>query len=335
MKLNKKIKILVNYVLGPLLLAWLSYSLYNQVSRQPDLTKAWDQVKQTPLSQVTTSLALVFLLMLLNWLIETWKWQMAVRSVQSISLFKAFKAVLSGVSFSATTPNRMGEYAGRVLFLDEGNRLRSIALTIVCSMSQLIVTILMGSLGLLALMDKMAGSGFVSGSDSRLWIRVFLYGSLIILAIMLLIYFRLSVLSKLAEKIPWLNKHLYLVHDLEEVKNDLLIRLLLLSFVRFIVFCLQYWILFRLFNTDVNWFDSLLAISVVFLIFAVIPSFAIAELGIKGEVTWRLMQLFTTNALGVALTVASVWFINLVLPAIAGSLLIAGVRLFKKKEYGN
>jgi hypothetical protein len=35
------------------------------------------------------------------------------------------------------------------------------------------------------------------------------------------------------------------------------------------------------------------------------------------------------------MTIAAIWFINLILPAIAGSLLIAGVRLFKKKELQN
>ena len=47
----------------------------------------------------------------------------------------------SGVSFSVTTPNRSGEYLGRVLYMDEGNRLRVISLTILGSISQLIVTI--------------------------------------------------------------------------------------------------------------------------------------------------------------------------------------------------
>lgn len=330
MILKKKIKILVNYVLGPLLFIWLSYSLYNQVNKQQDLPKAWEQIKQTPLTKVIISVAAVFLLMLLNWVIETWKWQLAIRKVQSIGLWKAFKAVLSGVSFSTTTPNRMGEYAGRVLFLDEGNRLRSIALTIVCSMSQLIITLLMGCVGLVVLMNKIVSSAIVSGYDSSLWIKIFLYGSLIVLFVMLLIFFRLPILSRLAEKIPWLDKHLYLVKDLDEMETKTLVKLLLLSFLRFFVFCLQYYLLFRLFNVEISWWQSLFITSVVFLILAVIPTFAIADLGIRGEVTWRLMQLFTANTLGVTLAIASIWFINLVLPAIAGSLLIAGVRLFKK-----
>ena len=139
----------------------------------------------------------------------------------------------------------------------------------------------------------------------------------------------------MAEKIPWLNRNLYLVKDLDDTETNLLINLLLLSTIRFMVFCLQYYLLFRLFNVDVGWWQCFFVLSVVFLILTVIPTFAIAELGVRGEVTWRLMQLFTANTLGVTLTIAGIWFINLVVPAIAGSLLIASVRLFKKKENGD
>ena len=319
-------------MLGPLLFLWLSYSLYNQVKKQPDLPNAWEQIKQTPVNKVIIYIAAVFILMLLNWLIETWKWQMAVKKIQKIGLFKAFKAILSGVSFSTTTPNRMGEYAGRVLFLDDGNRLRSISMTIVCSMSQLIITILMGCIGLAMLMDRIVGTAIIPANDNSLWVRIFLCGSITVLLVMLLVYFRLSIFIRLAEKIPWLNKNLYLVKDLDDAETSLLLKLLLLSFIRFIIFCIQYYLMFSLFNVGINWWQCFLGLSVVFLILAVIPTFAIADLGIRGEVTWRLMQLFTANTLGVTLTITAIWFINLVLPAIAGSILIAGVKLFKKRN---
>ena len=318
-------------MLGPLLFLWLSYSLYRQVKNQPDLPQAWNEIKQTTFSKVILYTGSVFILMLLNWLIETKKWQLAIQKIQSISLAKAFKAILSGVSFSATTPNRMGEYAGRVLFLNEGNRLRSISLTIVCSMSQLIITLFMGCIGLGIMRDQISGNNIIA-NDNSLWIKIFFYGTLIVLLVMLLIYFRLSIFSKLAEKIPWLNKNLYLVKDLEDIEKKLLLQLLALSLTRFIIFCLQYYLLFRLFNVSIGWWQCFFVLNVVFLILAVIPTFAIADLGIRGNVTWRLMQLFTVNTLGVALATAGIWLINLVLPAIAGSLFIASVRLFKKKS---
>ena len=86
--------------------------------------------------------------MLVNWTIETFKWKLAVQKIQRVGFFTAFKAVLSGVSFSVTTPNRVGEYLGRVLYMDEGNRIKAISLTIAGSMSQLLVTLLMGFGGL-------------------------------------------------------------------------------------------------------------------------------------------------------------------------------------------
>jgi MFS family permease len=331
MKLNKKIKIIVNYVLGPLLFLWLSYSLFRQVKKQPDLPQAWDAIKQTPLNKVIFCTGSVLVLMLLNWLIETKKWQLVIQKIQTISLLKAFKAVLSGVSFSATTPNRMGEYAGRVLFLDEGNRLRSVALTIVGSMSQLIITLFMGCIGLGVMRNDISGNTVLT-TDNSLWIKIFLYGSLAALLVLLLIYFRLSVFIRLAEKISWFNKNLYLVKDLENIDRKLLLKLLSLSCARFIIFCLQYFLLFRLFQVEISWWQCFFVLSVIFLILAVIPTFAIADLGIRGNITWRLMQLFTVNTLGVTLATAGIWFINLVLPAIAGSLLIASVKLFKKRE---
>ena len=78
--------------------------------------------------------------------------------------FRSLKAIFSGVSFSVTTPNRIGEYFGRMLYMNEGNRLKVISLTILGSLSQLIVTILFGLLGLLILqsdIDKLNLSGWL------------------------------------------------------------------------------------------------------------------------------------------------------------------------------
>lgn len=323
---------IINYVLGPLLFIWLSWSLYTQIKKQPGLQDAWIKIKQTAPSSLIIYAGSVVLLMLINWLIEAVKWKMVLKNVQQISLGKAFKAVLSGVSFSATTPNRVGEYAGRVLFLNEGNRLRSVSLTIVCSMSQLIITILMGCTGLLLLMDKISGANIIGSGGSSLWLKLFLYGSVAALLVIALFYFRISLFGKLFEKLPWLNRHTYLVKEVELLETPLLLRLILLSFTRFMVFCIQYYLLFQLFGVTVSWWESFWAICIVFLVLAVIPTFAIAELGVRGTVTWELMKIFTTNSLGVTLTTASVWFINLIVPAIAGSILIASVKLFRNKK---
>lgn len=332
MKLSRNTKIFINYVLGPLLFFWLSYSLYTQIKHQKGLAEAWNQIKQTPAATVAVYLVSVVALMLVNWLIEAMKWKLVLKNVQQLSLWNSFKAILSGVSFSATTPNRVGEYAGRVLFLDEGNRLRSVSLTIVCSISQLLVTMIMGCAGLFFLQHQLSDAKIISGALSDSWVLVFLFGSLAVLILLGIFYFKISLFSTWLEKRTWMKRFKYLVEELNQAKPELLFRLFLLSLIRFIVFCFQYYLLFRLFGVEVTFWQSFWVISVAFLVLAVIPTIAIAELGLRSTIVWELIKIFTANSLGVTIATASIWFVNLIIPAIAGSILIAGVRLYKKRK---
>jgi hypothetical protein len=54
------------------------------------------------------------------------------------------------------TPNRTGEYVGRILYVKEGKRVKSIPVTIMCSMAQLQVTLYTGIVALLTLQDVLA-----------------------------------------------------------------------------------------------------------------------------------------------------------------------------------
>lgn len=331
MRLNKNIKIFFNYFLGPLLFAWLSYSIYRQIKEQPNLEISWQRIRQSFNSTLAWNLVAVVLLMIVNWSIETWKWMIAVQRVQPVKFFTAFKAVLSGVSFSVSTPNRVGEYVGRVLYMEEGNRLKAISLTIMCSISQLIITLLMGCIGLFFLMERIKTSEIVS----LLWVKVMFYGVLLVLLILTLFYFRVSWLIKWIDRLPGSSRYTYLVEALEYFNATLLWRLLSLSAVRFLVFGIQYYLLFRLFGVDVNWWQSFWTVSTIFLVLAIIPTIALAELGVRGEISLKLMGLFSANGLGIGLTTATAWFINLVIPAIAGSLLILSIKIFKNRNERN
>ena len=85
---------------------------------------------------------------------------------------------------------------------------------------------------------------------------------------------------------------------------------------------------------DVSLWHCWLAVSVSFLVMAVIPTIALfTDLGLRGKVSLKLMGLFSGNSLGISLTAVSIWFINLIIPALAGSLLILGIkRIFKNKN---
>jgi len=279
-------------------------------------------------------LVIVVFLMIINWSIEAWKWKISIQNVQPMSFSRSFRAVLSGVSFSVSTPNRMGEYLGRILYMEEGNRLRVISLTIVSSMSQLITTLLAGSVGLFFIRKNIDTGNSIEGLDS-FWLQVSQYGVIIVLVILTGFYFRLSLIINVADKLRNNSRYAWLIGSLKDIDATLLLKLLSLSAIRYIVFVVQYFLLFRLFEADMEWWQCFWAVSVIFLVLAIIPTFAIAELGLRGKVSLKLIGLFSTNSLGISLATVTIWIINLVLPAIAGSLLILSVKIFKNRNERN
>ena len=330
MKLNKNIKIFLNYVLGPLLFAWLSYSVFNQIKNQPNLEESWVNIKASFTDTRVLNFILVFVLMFVNWSLEALKWKISVQGVQPVSFFKSLKAIFSGVSFSVTTPNRTGEYLGRVLYMDDGNRLRVISLTILGSISQLLVTIFFGMLGLLILrhdIDKMSLSGWME------WLKdLGIIGASIAFIVLTVFYFRIGWLVKWIDKIPAIKKYIWLINELEKTDTTLLLRLLSISLLRYLVFATQYFLLFRFFGVEVNWWQGFWATAIVFFVMAITPTIELFEVVKKMYVTKEIFAIFTVNTLAIGFVTTTIWFINLVIPATIGSLLILGIKFFKKDE---
>jgi hypothetical protein len=322
MKLNRNIKIFINYFLGPLLFIWLSWSIYRQIVRQPDLGQAWERIKASFSSPAAWHLVGAFLLVIINWSIEAVKWRISTAKVQYVSFARSFKAVLSGVSFSVSTPNRIGEYLGRVLYMDEGNRLKTISLTIVGSMSQLLVTLVMGGVGWILLQPEIEARGLIS----PLWSSLILWGIIVVTVVLTLFYFRLPWLVKWFDRVPAAKRFTYLVSVLQEFNATLLLKLLSLSGLRFGIFIIQYFLLFRLFDVNLSLPEALWTVSVSFLVMAVIPTITLLELVQRGKVVATVVGIYSANVLGMNLATTSIWFMNLVLPAIIGSLLILRMR---------
>jgi MFS family permease len=300
------------------------------VQRQPDLERSWQTIQTSLESPMILNLIAVFILMIINWGIEAFKWKISVQRIQQVSYFTAFKAILSGTSFSVTTPNRVGEYLGRVLYMNDGNRMKAISLTIAGSMSQLIITLFMGLLGFILLHKPIEDSHVLSA----IWIQVMIYGVLFVLIILTVFYLRLSWIIRWVDRLPGIRKYAWLLKGLEDFNATLMLQILSLSALRYLVFLIQYYLLFRLYNVDVSWWQGLWAVSVSFLIMAVIPTIALfTDLSLRGQVSLKLIGLFSGNNLGIGLTSVSIWFINLIIPALAGSLLILSIkRIFKNNN---
>ena len=328
-RINKNIKILFKYIVAPLLGGWLFYSLYKQMKGQPNLQQSIDLIKQAPFGEEAVKFWVVILLVFINWGFEAKKWQLLLKPVQQINFFTAFKSVLSGVTLSINTPNRMGEYGGRILYISEGNRIKAISLSIAGSISQLIITLVIGCGGLLYILYFQNSNAVPVMGLSVFWLKTLLFLSGCAASLLVLFYFRLSWIIKLVEKIPAAAKYVQYISVLEEFTPKLLLRLLYLSFFRYLVFIIQYIFLLQVLHVEILWVTAFWIISILFLVLAIVPSFAIADLGIRGKFSTELLSLYTTNVVGIIGTTFGIWFINLFIPALLGSLFILSIKIFK------
>lgn len=273
----------------------------------------------------------VFFLMFLNWGIESRKWQLLVRGIQKVSFWTAYRAILSGQAFAFNTLNRVGEPAGRAVFLEEGNRIRGVILSVVGSMSQIIVTFVIGLLGLIYLRWYLFDKTHHLEGLSGFWLDTLIWTITAGILFFIFLYFRLSWLIQLLEKIPFIARYKFFVQKLENFHRKELTGILLLSSIRYVVFVVQYMLLLQIFEVNINWIDAACLICVMLLVLSVVPTIAFAELGFRGKISIQLFGLLSSNTVGIIATSAGIWIINLMIPAIAGSLFILGIRLFRNK----
>jgi hypothetical protein len=304
--------------------------MVKQIRQQPDLDTHLGYIREAAYGEHAWKLWLVFLLMLINWGIEARKWQVLLLPIQKMPFLRAFKATLTGVSFAMNTPNRIGEYGGRMLFVDEGNRLKSVSLTIAGSFSQLIITLILGVAGLYVLSDALMQKEQLSGL--AIWFKSIRWMLVIITLVCLLIYFRISWIIKGIERLPGLTTFIQHIAVMEELSVTLLLRVLSLSLLRFIVFTIQYNLLLQVLHVGVDVWVGFWLVSVLFLCLAIWPTIAILELGLRWEYSLFLFSLYSSNTVGIYAAATAIWLINLVVPAMAGSLFLLGLRIFKKEK---
>lgn len=283
------------------------------------------------------AIALVILLMPLNWLLETKKWVHLMQTVEQINLSKAFKAVLAGLTVSMFTPNRMGEYGGRVLLVKKENRVRSVFATLVGSMSQWIVLVSGGLLGLLYLiLTHLIPEQYTTYA----WL-IFALGT-IACGFVTFCYFHLPWFSNFAKGWPWTRKWAEKLHEdlFQHYQYQALAKALQISALRYLVYAAQYFFLLTCFGFEMNWAQGFAAILFVFLLQTGLPIPPSAGLIARGSIAVLVFGWFITAdgaALGLQSAVLastfSLWLINLLLPAAFGAFFIVqnGFTNFPKK----
>ena len=182
---NKFIKLFFKATIGISLFLWIAYTLYNQIIHQPNLQNTIHDLFVEWNTSKILFLSVVFILMIFNWTIEAQKWRLLLVGTERFSLWKSLQSVLTGVAVSVITPNRIGEYMGRILYLRNVHKIQGITVTIIGSFAQLIIT---GFLGLIGV------AYYILNVQNFSWLTILFIASLLFFTFLTYLFFNLHKL---------------------------------------------------------------------------------------------------------------------------------------------
>jgi hypothetical protein len=275
-------------------------------------------------SSLSFILIIVFL-MLVNWSLEAWKWKLMIGKIEEVGFFRSLEAVFSGLTVSFFTPNRTGEFAGRIFQLQKADRIKASIITIIENNSQLVMTIVTGSVALIFYL-----TGYVD--MNAYWLAACVVASITIAVASIFLYLNISLLENFFDRFKALKKfHPYIeVFSFYHTKE--LVRVLLLSFLRFIVFTLQFYLLLQLFGITLSYLPALIMITMIFYVMTLVPTFFITEIAVRGSVAIAFLGALSTNEAGIVNSTVSLWLINIALPALIGSAFVFTFRFRKRRS---
>ncbi len=311
LKKEKKVLILILKIL-------IAIFVYTYIIYYLNKFKISDFIPQREFLNSKNLLILVVLfLMPVNWLIESYKWRLLVNRIEKINIKKAYYAVFSGVAFAIFTPNRIGELGGRVFVLKRRNRIKAVFATMAGSLSQLLITLLLGLIAWLIIIFQY--KELVSGIENEYQNLIKIIGISTVILITL-IFFNFKYFVRLFEKVKFLKKVSNSMGILSKYTTNELLKVILYSFTRYLIFMFQFYLLLIFFDVRISIFEAFLGISLTYFTASVIPSITLAEIGIRGFVSIFCIGIFAADSPGIILASVLLWIINLAVPAIIGSI---------------
>ncbi|MEO3402253.1 lysylphosphatidylglycerol synthase domain-containing protein [Mucilaginibacter sp. CAU 1740] len=319
-------KKIVSYLLKAGILIVAGWFIYRQfIKKNNDLKQFEYFASHISTTQVVITMGLVVLLMFLNWFLEALKWRYVTKALINISLWEAVEAVFCGLTWAVTTPNRLGEYGGRVMFLPPRKRVPGVFAMGVGSFSQGSVTNVLGVIAMAWFVFS-----YIHTNNTLAWAITTVCA--IIVAIQLVLYFHINWVVGFFDRIPYIKKYHRFFEVMGRYHFHELLTIMGFSVARYATFSFQYFLVFRMLVPSMPVFEMLMMLMLFFLVSSAIPSLDLFDIGVRGFTASHLFVYITDQNIAVIAGVSSIWLINLFIPAILGSLFVLKLKFFDRAD---
>jgi hypothetical protein len=231
-----------------------------------------------------------------NRYLEILKWQNLVSFIKPISVGESTKQVLGALTAGIFTPNNLGEYAGKALYFDKKKTKKIIFLNLICNGIQMILTIVLGIIGL-----------FIIGYWK--W-------ALTIIGLLSFILFASFLTKTITIKGYSIEKILAKINEIPKTIHQ---KNIVMATGRYLVFSHQYYFLFLAFDVDLPYLTMMGSIAAVYFLASSLPSFQFLDFAVKGSVAIFFFDKLGVNEWIVVFISTLMWFLNIVLPVVIGS----------------
>jgi len=257
------------------------------------------------------NIAFLFIFTLFNWILEITKWRVLAKKVQKISWVEAAKQSLSSLTFSLITPNRIGEYGAKALYYSKDQRKEIFALNFIGNFYQLMITLLIGSIGSIFLYTNFSKHI----SEKNITILIF---SILLSLMILIISFK---------KIPFLRNYIFKTSEyLRSIIKRTHQLVIGISLWRYIVFSHQFYFLILIFDVDISYINAMVCISSMYLLSSIIPMLSLFDFVIKGSIALIIFGFFDVSSMIILSIITLMWILNFAFPAIIGSYFVLAFR---------
>lgn len=270
----------------------------------------------------TFSIYLLFIILLLplNILLEAFKWKTLIKSIHVISIPEAIKSVLIGIVGGLSTPNKIGDFPVRTLYMPAHTRVPATIIGYIGSWIQTIVIALTGIISLALLIKHNNFQMQHSNTYTH-----------IVLVVIIILFITFCTLPLIAQRLnntnntpSWLKT---IIRAISELTLKQFHKLILITLARYIVFSFQFFLALKLFGIDLSLSQAFLSIPSMYLLISITPSFAISDLIVRTSYASLIIGLFSTNILAISLASSSIWTINCLVPMIIGSILMCSNKI--------
>jgi len=314
-------KTIFSYFLKAAIVIFAFWFIYKKLVSNTNLKDFKQILSGIPRNEIISVLSIVVALMLVNWGLESLKWKRLLMQIERISLWKAIESVFCGLTWAVFTPNRIGEYGGRVFFLSPKRRIIGVVAMAVGNIGQMVLTNIFGAVALCIFIYRFVGL------DYRL------NYALLVLSVMfclffLIFFFNIRWLNGLLLSIRFTRKYKKFYSILGRYKKKELFNILMFCLARYVVFSTQYFIMFYWLIPDIHYVDILMMVCILFFVQSTLPSLDLFDIGVRSVTASYFFSFVTKQDVAVIACTASIWLINIIIPAILGSYFVFKLNFF-------